>query len=298
MDIREVRKSRLQLLCNNIEKYASELTLSSQEYDWAIDAYTAYCKLLEKQNEELRSKNEISKSSIESDTALFERYVVLKSLILSKLENNFELQEKYGINESIPYNRIEKYEKVKKFIECNDELVKQGDKFILPQLMVDNLRKLVNVSQEKYENLEKQRSKSVEVTNELNALHDEDSIKLRNLYNWVVAFWGKRDSKLLDLGFVPMKTIKLSNLIKNLEIDYKEKERKLSWNTVNGIDNYQVALRDNESTNNWIELHNDSTNHCTLNGFNGELTLRLRVKNKHGYSDWSSTFELNIEPKE
>lgn len=297
MDIREVRKTRLFLLSEKIEQYAAELTLSSQELEWCRSAYINYCKQLELQNIELLNKNEQSKKSLQSDTVLFERYVVLKNLLLDKIENNQDLYVKYGINEPIPYNRLEKYDKINLLITTNDELIKSGSSSVLPQLMIENLKKLINEAKLNFTMLEQHRTKSTELTNQTNLLHNEDSIRLRSLYNWIVAFWGKRDVRLLDLGFVPMKTIKLSNFVKNVELSYLEQERKLVWNNVNGIDYYQVALRDNESTNNWIELHNEKINYCTLNGYDGNLVLKLRLRNKNGYSDWSPPVEINVESK-
>lgn len=298
LDIREVRKSRLSLLSQNIANYVSELSLPNQEFVWGKNAYDIYSTLLDLQNQETLKKNELSKLSIENDNVLFERYVVLKSLIMNKLEGDSELQKKFGVNEPIPNNRIEKYDKIKKLIEANDELIKSGNESILPMVMIENLKKLLTNSQYIYSQLETQRIQSIELTSKLNNLHDEDSIRLRNLYKWAVAFWGKRDLNLVNMGFAPMRNVKLSVLVKSIELSFKEDIRVLTWNKINGIDKYQVALKENDSSNNWIELHNDVMNYCTLNGYHGDLIIKLRIHNKHGYSDWSKPFEINVESKD
>jgi len=295
MDIREVRKSRLYLLSSHIEEFASELSLSPADFDWALRAYSTYSSALNVQNSEITLKNNLSRKSLESDVALFERYVVMKGLLLNKIENLKDIQRLYGIEEAVPYNRLEKYKKIQRFIEANDSLIAELSNYVLPQLMIDNLKKLYSDAYQNYQLSEQQRIKTIEYTNTLNKLHDNDSLNLRSFYNWLVAFWGKRDLKLLNLGFVPIKTIKLTSLVNDFQIEFNRKEKILTWPEIKGIEHYQVAIKDNESSKNWLELHNSLVNSCKLSGFSGEIHLKLRVKFTKGYSNWSKNLILKVD---
>lgn len=294
MDTREARKSRLFTLSNRIEEFASELTLDTDELTWAIDAYSIYQTALMNQSIELAQKNEYSRVSQAADTQLFERYVILKELLMSRISNSEEILSRYGINEPVPYNRKDRYVKANQFLEANDYYLTEDSKFVLPQLMIDNLRTLLEDSFSKYNESESRKENSMDRTIILNDIFNDDSAKLRNLYNWVVAFWGKRDTRLYDLGFVPVKSARIGENLSNIFINYSKDEKMLTWNKIRNISVYQLAMRDKDTASEWIELFLGEQNQYKVSSLVAENSFKLRVKNDFGFSDWSPEMIINI----
>lgn len=294
MDTREARKSRLFELSKRIEEYASELTLETDELNWAIDAYSVYQTALMNQTIEVAQKNEFSRVSQAADTLLFERYVILKELLISRISNKEEVLELYGVNEPVPYNRKDRYRKARQFLAANDKFLEEGNSNVLPQLMIDNLRTLLEDSHQKFSASEARKENSMDRTLILNEIFNEDSIKLRNLYNWIVAFWGKRDVRLYDLGFVPIKSARIGENLSNVLIDYDPEKRVLSWKELRNITKYQLAMKDKETAGEWIEIYIGEKNFFKVNGITAENSFKLRVKNEFGFSDWSPEMTINI----
>lgn len=294
MDTREARKSRLFELSRRIEEYASELTLETDELNWAIDAYSVYQTALMNQTIEVAQKNEFSRVSQAADTLLFERYVILKELLISRISNKEEVLELYGVNEPVPYNRKDRYRKARQFLAANDKFLEEGNSNVLPQLMIDNLRTLLEDSHQKFSASEARKENSMDRTLILNEIFNEDSIKLRNLYNWIVAFWGKRDVRLYDLGFVPIKSARIGENLSNVLIDYDPEKRVLSWKELRNITKYQLAMKDKETAGEWIEIYIGEKNFFKVNGITAENSFKLRVKNEFGFSDWSPEMTINI----
>lgn len=294
MDTREARKSRLFELSKRIEEYASELTLETDELNWAINAYSVYQTALMNQAIEVAQKNEFSRVSQAADTLLFERYVILKELLISRISNKEEVLELYGVNEPVPYNRKDRYRKAKQFLAANDKFLEEGNSNVLPQLMIDNLRTLLEDSHQKFSASEARKENSMDRTLILNEIFNEDSIKLRNLYNWIVAFWGKRDVRLYDLGFVPIKSARIGENLSNVLIDYDPEKRVLSWKELRNITKYQLAMKDKETAGEWIEIYIGEKNFFKVNGITAENSFKLRVKNEFGFSDWSPEMTINI----
>lgn len=294
MDTREARKSRLYYLSNRIEEFASELTLETDELNWAIDSYSVYQTALMNQAIETAQKNEFSRVSQAADALLFERYVILKELLMSRISNSQEVLELYGIDEPVPYNRKDRYRKARQFLEANDQQIASGNQNVLPQLMIDNLRALLEDSHKKFIDSDTRKENSMDRTVILNDIFNDDSVKLRNLYNWVVAFWGKRDSRLYELGFVPVKSARIGENLSNVLISYNQANKTLTWPEIRNISAYQLAMKDKEMVSEWIELYLGDKNHFKVNQLSSENSFKLRVRNEFGFSEWSPEFIVTI----
>lgn len=295
MDTRGLRLTRLHHISNKIEEYAAELCLEQNVLDWAIDAYSNFHTSQINQSIEQGQKNELSKVSLEADNNLYERYIILKELVSSRYSNNKKALNEYGVDIATPASRRERYFKAKQLIDAHIKYVKQKDKNVLPQLMIDNLNNLLEESNEKHQIASSRKANSLDKTNITNELFNEDSIKIRNLYNWVVAFWGKRDSRLNMLGFIPSKSIQnIGENLSSITIQYNKNENLIFWNELKNIDHYQIAKKDNETITEWIEIGNPEKPVLKNNLPRGKHLLKLRVWTKNGYSDWSDQFDLII----
>lgn len=294
MDTREARKSRLYELSSHIEEYASELTLETDELNWAVDSYSVYQTALMNQAIEVAQKNEFSRISQAADALLFERYVILKELLMSRISNNKDVLELYGVDEPVPYNRKDRYRKAMQFLSANDKYLADGNKNVLPQLMIDNLRTLLEDSHKKFQDSETRRENSMDRTLILNEIFNDDSLKLRNLYNWIVAFWGKRDARLYELGFVPIKSARIGENLSNVLINYDSNKKELYWQEIRNISKYQLAMKDRDTASEWIELYYGDKNNFKVIGITAENTFKLRVKNDFGFSDWSPEMTITI----
>lgn len=298
MDTRGIRLQRLQLLKQNIERFASELSFEPGDLEWCLSAFDNYSEAMNLQSRDSALKAEKSRLSIESDAALYERYVVLKDLLNSRMKDNTDKLELLGIDGAIPFNREERISKAFQLIEANEKIRENESELSLPQLMVDNLRTLAEDAKNKYMDVANLKQKSANSTQELNLLFGDNSLKLRYLYNWTVAFWGKRDVRLYDLGFVPSKSVHFKLLppqVTNIQFDPTTKT--LTWSVNPKATKYQVALRNLNSTSEWYEDYFDSNNFYTTEKNKGEWSLKVRAWNEYGFSEWSQTQKLDLYTK-
>ncbi len=295
MDTRNVRLSRLYLISSTIEEYASEICLEQNNLDWALDAYSNFHTAQINQSIEQGQKNELSKISLEADSNLYERYIILKELVISRYANNKKALVDYGVDTASPTSRRERYFKAQLLSETHNKYVSQSDKNVLPQLMIDNLNNLIVFSNDKHLLASSRKANSLDKTNLTNELFNEDSIKIRNLYNWSVAFWGKKDPRLYFLGFIPNKSEQnLGENLKNINILYDKKVKKFYWNDLKNIEYYQIAKKDDETMTEWVEI-GKTQEPFMLNSFElGTYILKLRVWTKNGFSGWSDEFSFTF----
>jgi hypothetical protein len=295
MDTRSVRLTRLFYISSKIEEFAAELCLEQDTMDWALEAHSNFHTALINQTIESGKKAELSKISLDADFLLYERYIILKDLIISRNLKNKALLLKYGVNAPSPTIRKERYYKAKQLAEAHEYFANEKNTGILPQLMIDNFNTLLEDSFAKNIVANSKKTNSLEKTNFLNELFNEDSIKIRNLYNWIAAFWGKRDIRLFSLGFIPMNSGKnIGANLRSITIEFDKKSKKIYWNSLENIEYYQLARKDKETISEWIEIASTSETFVVSNLAQGEYLLKLRVWTANGFSDWSNEFVLNL----
>lgn len=294
MDTRLERLSRMKILADNIEKYASEVSLSQENLEWAQNAWKLFENLLNTKNIDLDEKNSISVLSQKADNVLYERYVIIKELLLAKLAyNQSDLIANLGLEGPIPFRKDERIKKAIQLIENYHLIVSNGIEDPLPNLMIENLKYLLDDAEKKLNLVINERFNAVNLTLELNTHFENDNVKLRTIYNWIVAFWGKKDPRLYDIGFVPLKNYIAGKSTDKVEfLKYEKQDKTFVWNKSNYTKLYQLAKRVDQEGREWEEIY------CGENTFFKYLFIddvkqfKIRAKNDYGYSDWSEILIL------
>lgn len=308
MDTRNLRLTRLSLLSKHLIQYSEELTLEKDTIDWATNSYYKFKELLSQQNTDLEEKAKAYSLLQQADNELYEKYVVLKELLLTRYENNINLYNEYGINGPIPSNRDERYEKAMLLIKTHNNLLNNNDNNLLPQEMIDKLNFLSKNAKNHYQNVNKLKNKSQKSTKVVNQKFDNDSIRIRKLYNWIAANWGKKDARMLAFGFSLPKSIsntKKTPTIFQMKVDKKSKiiswhsnsEKKLEPNidnkthqTNNNNSVYQLAYKDKITNSEWLEIYS-GTEIKNLD-LNNSGIYKVRARNTNGYGPWSPEIKL------
>lgn len=289
MDTREARLTRLNLIKDNIEKFASELSLEMNLLEWILSAHKNFSTQLEEQNIIFQDKNELFKKSDESESDLYYRYIAIKELLLSKTKKSNSLILDLKMDKPFPANKLKRFEITKATLEIAKKNIKQFDKLSIPFILFENLENLYDIAEKDYNNALKLKNKSADKTKEVNQLFDNDSVKLRELYNWVVAFWSKKDVKLVELGFsLPIsvsKSSKTPNKINGLKMD----NNYVAWIKDSSSENYQLAWRSNDDSQDYKEYYYGTENKIKIPS-SGEF--KIRGWNSHGFGEWSEILKL------
>ena len=294
-DSRGVRATRLYFLSHSIDTYAATLSITGDMLTWAQGAVAAFDAAQDKQSAELGEKNEAFQTSQEADAELQERYQILKELLQARYGEADDKLQIYGITGPTPRARDDVIDKAEYLIEGNDRQTAAGDPLALPQTMIDNLQALVTDAKDKYYDAGIERREAEEATDEINDLYDADSVKLRSIYHWIVAFWGKKDPRLIDLGFVTAKEHgggQAPDAPQNLE--YDSVAGRFSWIESEGATSYQLAYRETGSDDEWQVAYSGSDTSVVFNPSGGNWQFRVRARNEHGYGEWSNTITVEI----
>lgn len=294
MDTRNERLTRLKMLSDKIENYASELSLSQESLDWATNCCYNYEALLKIKNNDLNEKNEYSQISIKSDSALYERYVILKELLIARFDNNPEIIKRFGLEGAIPFRRDERIQKAFQFIETFEDLINEGVEEPLPSLMIENLKNLAIEAKHNLDKAREERKDAILLTNELNEKFENDNIKIRTLYKWVVAFWGKKEPRLFDIGFTPLKNfIPGKSINKVFGLKCTKNNQFFEWENQNNIEYFQLAKKVEKNGSEWIEIYRGSNNSCQFISDDDSLYFKVRGYNEYGYGEWSDILKVN-----
>lgn len=289
MDTREARLTRLMLLKDNIEEYAPEISLELSNLEWAAKAADEFKTLLEQQSKIFQEKNSIFRESNEAENDLYNRYIAIKELILSKTDKNSKIRKSLDMEGAFPSNKQMRFEIAQKTIKFVKDNPNELTEMNLPFLLFENLENLNLNASELYKKAIQTKKLATEITDKLNTKFDEDSAKLRELYNWIVAFWSKKDPKLNFLGFTqPVSVARSSNTpeaITGLSI----KENFITWNPVENCEKYQVGWRIQEDGQDFKEIYFGNERKCRLVR-KGEYIIR--GFNQYGFGEWSNKLNL------
>lgn len=289
MDTREARLTRLIILKENIEKFASEISLEIDNLEWSLKAADNFKILLEQQNKEFQYKNDIFKKSNDAENDLYNRYIAIKELILSKSEKNSKIRTDLSLEGSFPANKLKRFEIADATVKYASKNPKELDKIKLPFLLFENLQFLNQKAKKIYEEALISKERTSEITNRVNKEFNEGSVRLREIYNWVVAFWSKKDPKLIELGFTLPSSVAKSDKTPAEVSGFKFKGDQMVWNPLNNADYYQVGWRIFGERHDFNEIYFDKQNKCRIFK-KGEYIVR--GKNENGFGQWSKKLEL------
>ena len=301
-----VRETRLYFIKNSIDTYSTELSIEDDLLTWATSAYDAFNTARIKQSAEIGEKYEAFQTSQKADIALAERYQILKDILISRYPDDDDKLKVYGITPNTPKTHAERIEAAENLIEGNSRELNTGygvhphftepiPTLALPSDMITNFTNLVNSAKETFFSAGVERRQSEEATAALNTIYDADSKKLRELYNWIIAHWGKYDPRLIDFGFVtandntggtkPPVPVNLS---------YNAAGHILKWDIVEVATSYQLVYRETGSDNEWVEIYSGDLSESNLTLEPANWTLKVRARNSNGYGDWSISLDLSI----
>lgn len=247
------------------------------------------------QSAEIGEKMEAFQASQQADAALGERYQILKDILMSRYQDDNESLKVYGITPVTPRTHSERIDASENLIEGNQRMTTLTDPLALPSAMITSLSDLVTEAKEKFYTAGIERRESEVATAALISLYDADSKKLRALYNWVIAHWGKYDPRLIDLGFVTANdnTGGTKPPIP-INLAYNSSSHLLTWDNVEEATSYQLVSKLTGSTNEWEELYTGDLPECVFTQASGDWSFKVRSRNSNGYGDWSTILDVNI----
>lgn len=291
MDTRESRMTRLFKLKNNIENYASELSIMPEILDWALLASEEFDTLLNKQNEITNEKNNKFNIINENEKEFFQRLISFREIIISQISEK-HLISFFKLNEQIPTTRIEKIEFATEFlnkIENSNEIVLNE----MTSLVLHNLIKQLNLLRTSYGEALNLQEEGSNLTNRINKRFDQDSVNLRTLYNWCVIFWNKKDSKLIDLGFtIPKSTAKNPKTPEKI-VGFNYLNKSFVWDIEKKSISYQLVHRNKFENVEWKIISETSLTNKNIDLSPGEY--KVRGTNKFGFGPWSDDIIINEE---
>ena len=187
------------------------------------------------------------------------------------------------------------YAAVRKFKEANESLTAAGKPFVVPESFVTNLTTQTDNAANAWEMAKTEKRESAQAYDSQEDIFNEDTQKLRVVYQHGVLAWGKSNPLLEDLGFyplVPKHGGQTPPAPQNLE--YDAVMGRFSWLESEGATSYQLAYHATGSSNDWEEAYTGSDTSVTFNPGNGNWEFKVRARNENGYGDWSSEITVTI----
>jgi len=292
-DTKGVRATRLYFLSNSIDTYSAGLSVTGDVLTWAQGAAAAFDAAQVKQSAEIGEKEEAFQTSQEADLAMQERYQILKELLVARYGEADDKLKIYGIDGRNPRSRADMIDKAEALVEGNTRQLAATDPNALPQAMIDAFQLLIDDSKQKYYDAGIERSEALQASDELYALMDDDSIKLRGLYHWVVAYWGKYDPRLIELGFAQAQEHgggypdAPANLAWDVETDT------FSWDEVESATSYQLVYKAPLAAE-WEEVYNGVDLSAVFDPGPGQWEFKVRARNANGYGEFSEKITILV----
>ena len=235
------------------------------------------------------------------DTELEFTYHDIKEVILARYVNEKRKLEEYKFEGRFPDGMKARIEKVRKVVETTELHRSLGYSVVIPVAMSDRLTNAADAVEGIYDTADHERFESEHATHILNTLFDSDSIKLRELYSWARATWGRYDLRFELIGMVPAKQgqcgggggeVPAAPMM--FEYSWLEPVLQFSWDAVEGATSYQIAFSE-DGGEVWEELYTGEEVGYEYEPPEGLRQYRIRARNADGYGEWSDVVEFEIE---
>lgn len=294
-DSRGVRGTRLDFISGNIDTWAAELEIEASFLAWAHAASAAFDAALIHQTGFQGAKDMAFQESQEADDALYVRYIELRGLVRSlNVDDKLTLKE-YGVTGKLPKARLDKYYKAQELIKKNGEQIAAGDPNALPAGMVASLAALADDMETVYKETGTASRIAKESTKTFKSLYDADTIKLRVLYNWCIAYWGKYSHNLIVLGFVEAKHRHGGQPGAPKNLAYDSIASVFSWDDLESETSYQCAMKNaNQKAAEWDEIYDGTATSFKWQSVVGSWKVKVRARNKHGFGKWGDEIEVEV----
>lgn len=290
MDTREARLTRLKKFRDNIEKYAAEISLDSEILDWGIQAFTQFNRLLAIQSQCYQEKNKSFLESSKTEKEFYNRYIAIKELLISKQNMNIKIVDLFKLDGAFPSNKLERIEKASELYKLAKENRSVIEGLKIPYILFENLEMLIKSAKDSYLKALKIKEETLSATSRLNRVFDKDSEILRQIFNWVVAFWGKKDPRLNEIGFTQPKSISRNDETPAQITNLKIVESKIVWAHLNTNVTYQLAWKGVDDTIDFKELYSGKSNRTDFFRLG---KYKVRAKNDYGFGPWSQLLDTS-----
>ena len=298
-DSYNVRETRLYFVSNSIDAYSAELLISDNLLAWAQGAYEVFKTAKVNQSVVTGEKDEAFQSSQEADTALAERYQILKDILISRYTTEDDKLKVYGIFGPTPAGHAAMIFVSEVLVEGNNRFKIVSDPNVLPDTMINNLQLLIDNSKQKYYDAGLEREDATVATVNIHKIFNDDSKKLRELYNWVIAFWGKFDLRLIILGFVQAENNAGGHVpVAPNNLAFDADNNLFTWENVLNASSYQLVYKATGTENDWEDIYSGDLTEFSFTPQSGDWSFKIRARNENGYGNWSLNLDINITEPE
>ena len=295
-DTYDRRSDRLSLISANIVTYAEELGLTETLNSWAISAYDEWSTARVSAGVE-KGERDVAFESYQNKFDETRSLVIdIKEVLLALIEDTEEGKEiidEYGIGGSTPRSRAG----LKQFIDQIDETSKRlraaGDIRVLPEALITRLNDAGTEIVDLWHLAQKEKQESAEAYDTLETVYNEDSQKLRLIYQMAKLIWGTFSPKLILLGFAtstPKHGRGQPNAPADFNKEWSEPELTLYWNDGSNISSYQLVYSEGDEV--WEELYSGDSASYSYETPTGKRSYRVRSRNAKGFSEWSNILEF------
>ncbi len=289
MDLRNTRLSRLWILKNNINNYASELCITPEILDWANLAFDEYKSLLDEQYHINEEKNLKFIKIKDLEKEFFQRFTSLREIINPLItDSNQKIFLK--LNEQIPAKRTEKIEFAAELLK-NIEPLPIFNNNEMSKIVIQNLVSQLQILKESYGNALILQEQAENLTNRINKRFEQDTINFKTLYNWCVIFWSKKDFKLTKIGFVIPKVISKQTFTPDRVMNFIFEDNVIKWDKESKSLTYQLVYKSDNSKTEWTILYDGELNFIENELLSGEY--KVRGINNLGFGQWSESIFIN-----
>ena len=290
------RSDRLSLVSANVGTYAEELGITEEVLSWATSADNDWSVArvsagVEKGERDVAFETYQNKLD-ETRSLVIDIKEVLIALI-EDTEKGKEIIDEYGIGGQTPRNRAGLKQFIDQIAETSIRLRAAGDSRVLPETLINRLVEAGNEIVNLWHTAQKEKQESALAYDTLEDVYNEDSQKLRLIYQMAKLCWGSFSPNLILLGFAPS-TPKHGggqpNAPEGFNKEWNEPELTLFWNDAANTSSYQLVYSVAEDA--WEELYSDKAASYTYQAPTGKRNYKVRARNAKGFSEWSGVLEF------
>ncbi len=294
------RSDRLSLLSNNIETHSVELGLSETLLSWGTSAYDLWTTKRVSAGVEKGERDVAFEAYQKAFNEARSLVINIKEVLLALIEDTEEGKEiidEYGIGGLTPRNRAGLKQLIDQIIETSNRLREAGDLRVLPEALATKLADAGVDFEDQWHKAQKEKQESAEAYDALEAVYNEDSQKLRLVYQMAKLIWGAYSPMLALLGFAPLTQKRgggQPDAPIGLNVEWNDPELTIYWNEASKVSSYQLVY--SEGNDIWEELYSGDSASFTYKAPAGKRFYRLRARNARGFSEWSEVLEF-IKPE-
>lgn len=285
------RGSRLLLLETYIDKDAAELGISGDLLAWAQTCKTIWSDMLSLSHVETGTIDESFQEYQIKHKETQNYYQLAKDLLLAIIEQygtDKEIEDGYGIRGSTSRKRKELSTAIDDFVREHVLLVAAGDPRVLAQTIIDKLVALNEEMNTMWTAAQTQKQVAKKALEAKRARFDEDTVKMRVIYNIARMKWGKQSSNFITLGFLPASMVWTRKGGPPAPERFAYDGGEFHWASIEDVDSYEMQYRKTGTSGKWTTIYEGAENQTSEKpAQSGTYDFRVRgiADSKHG--KWS-----------